>query len=192
MIHPSAVVEGIIGAGTVVCAHAWIGPDVTVGRDCVIGPGARIGQDGFGYTKTADGHWDRKPQTHGVIVGDDVHIGANTCIDRGSYRDTTVGRGTRIDNLCHIAHNALIGEDCVVIALSMIAGSVEIGDGAYVAPCSAVREHATVGAEAFIGLGSVVVAHVGDGQHVKGVPAKEFQPSEATRAANPPRRRVAA
>jgi len=178
-IHPTAVVEGTVGEGTIVQAHAWIGPLVTVGANCVIGPGACIGQDGFGYTKQDDGSWLRKPQSHGVVIADDVHIGPNVCIDRGSYRDTKIGRGTRIDSLVHVAHNVEIGEDCLIIALSMIAGSVEIADGAYVAPCVAVREHRTIGAGAFVGLGAVVVADVADGEHVKGVPAKAFQPRAA-------------
>jgi UDP-3-O-[3-hydroxymyristoyl] glucosamine N-acyltransferase len=97
-IHPTAVVEGTVGEGTIVGAHAYIGPLVTIGKDCVIGPGACIGQDGFGYSNV-NGRWIRKPQSHGVWIADDVHIGPNVCIDRGSYRDTRIGRGTRIDNL---------------------------------------------------------------------------------------------
>jgi UDP-3-O-[3-hydroxymyristoyl] glucosamine N-acyltransferase len=176
--HPTAVIDGEVGEGTTVDAHAWIGPNVSIGRNCVIGPGVKIGQDGFGYTKQ-DGRWVRKPQSHGVVIADDVHIGANTCIDRGSYRDTQIGRGTRIDNLVHVAHNCIIGEDCLVIALSMLAGSTVIGDGSYVAPCAATRDHVTIGAGAFVGLGAVVVADVADGEHVKGVPAKAFQPRAA-------------
>lgn len=172
MIHPTAVIEGQVGSATSVGAHAWIGPDVVIGRNCVIGPGVRIGQDGFGYAKGAEGRWNRKPQTHGVLIADDVHIGANTCIDRGSYRHTTIGRGTRIDNLVHVAHNAQVGEDCLIIALSMIAGSAVIGDRAYIAPCSAVRDHREVGEDAFVGLGAVVVSNVEPGEQVIGVPAK--------------------
>jgi UDP-3-O-[3-hydroxymyristoyl] glucosamine N-acyltransferase len=175
LIHPTAVIEGHVGEGTIVGPFAWIGELVTIGRNCVIGPGARIGQDGFGYANE-DGHWVRKSQSHGVVIADDVHIGANTCIDRGSYRDTRIGRGTRIDNLVHVAHNVVIGEDCLVIALSMLAGSTVIGDSAYVAPCAATRDHITIGERAFVGLGAVVVRDVADGEHVKGVPAKAFQP----------------
>lgn len=176
MIHPTACVEGTIGENTIVGAHAWIGPLVTIGRDCVIGPGCQLGQDGFGYIRQDDGSWTRKPADHGVVIEDDVHLGANVCVDRGSWRDTRIGRGSRIDNLCHIAHNVIVGRNCVVIALSMLAGSVELGDGAYIAPCAAVREHRTIGAGAFVGLGAVVTADVADGEYVKGVPAQTFQP----------------
>ena len=172
MIHPTAVVEGHVGECSTVGAHTWIGPDVVIGRNCVIGPGARIGQDGFGYVKGPEGRWNRKPQSHGVVIADDVHVGANTCIDRGSYRHTTIGRGTRIDNLVHIAHNAQIGEDCLIIALSMIAGSAVIGDRAYIAPASAIRDHREVGEDAFVGLGAVVVSDVEAGETVAGVPAR--------------------
>jgi UDP-3-O-[3-hydroxymyristoyl] glucosamine N-acyltransferase len=172
VIHPTAVVEGHVGPATSIGAHAWIGPNVVIGANCIIGPGVRIGQDGFGYQKGPEGRWNRKPQSHGVVIGDDVHVGANTCIDRGSYRNTTVGRGTRIDNLVHVAHNAQIGEDCLIIALAMIAGSAVIGDRAYVAPCSAIRDHREVGEDAFIGLGAVVVSDVEAGETVAGVPAK--------------------
>jgi UDP-3-O-[3-hydroxymyristoyl] glucosamine N-acyltransferase len=78
--------------------------------------------------------------------------------------------------LVHVAHNVVIGEDCLVIALSMLAGSTVIGDSAYVAPCAATRDHITIGERAFVGLGAVVVRDVADGEHVKGVPAKAFQP----------------
>lgn len=170
-IHPTAVVEGTVGEGSVIGPHAYIGPTVRIGSNCIVGPGSCLGQDGFGYERVGD-EWLQKPQSHGVVVGDDVHIGANTCIDRGSYRDTFIGRGTKIDNLCHIAHNVQIGENCLVIACSEISGSVELGDRAYVAPASAIREHLRIGEEAFVGLGSVVVSHIKDGQTVYGVPAK--------------------
>lgn len=177
--HRTASIEGTVGDGTFVHAFAWIGPLVTIGRNCVIGPGCAIGQDGFGYTRQNDGAWVRKPQSHGVVIEDDVHIGANTCIDRGSWRDTHIGRGTRIDNLCHIAHNVTIGRDCMIVAQVMLAGSVRLGDGAYVAPCASVRQHITIGSRAFVGLGAVVVKDVAECECVMGVPAESFQPGPA-------------
>lgn len=174
MIHPTAVVEGQVHVSSRVGPHCYIGPGVVIGANCVIGPGVCIGQDGFGYEEGPEGRWNRKPQAAGVVIADDVHIGANTCIDRGSYRNTQIGRGTRIDNLVHIAHNVRIGEDCLIIALSMIAGSAVIGDRAYVAPCSAIRDHREVGEGATVGLGAVVVKDVEPGETVAGVPAKVF------------------
>ena len=109
-----------------------IGPDVRVGRDCSIGanaslthaligdrvvihPGARLGQDGFGFVPTRQGYV-KTPQIGRVIVQDDVEIGANTTIDRGASRDTIIGEGTKIDNLVQIGHNVVIGADCVIVA----------------------------------------------------------------------------
>jgi UDP-3-O-[3-hydroxymyristoyl] glucosamine N-acyltransferase len=163
----------MIGKGTYIHPTAHIAHGVTIGRDCRVGPGASIGWDGFGWSPDPDGGYKRKPQTHSVVIGDNVDIGANTCIDRGSYRDTVIGDGSKIDNLCHIAHNVQIGRDCLIIALSMVAGSVVIGDRSYVAPCSAIREHRTVGEDVFIGLGSVVVSDISAGLGVFGVPARE-------------------
>lgn len=171
LVHPTAVVDGEIGEGTYVGPHAWVGPCVRVGDNCVIGPGAVIGWDGFGY-EHVNGRWEQKPQNFGVVVEDDVHVGANACIDRGSYRDTVIGRGTKIDNLVHIAHNVQVGRNCLIIACAELSGSVVVGDDCHVAPCAAVREHVTLADEAFVGLGAVVVSDVPLGEVVYGVPAK--------------------
>lgn len=190
VVHERALVEGHVGPRTVVHPFAYVAACVVVGADCVIGPGAVLGADGFGYAD-ADGRWERKPQSHGVVIGDDVHVGANACVDRGSWRHTRVGRGTRIDNLVHVAHNAEVGEDCLVVAHAMLAGSSVLGDHAYVAPHGCVREHVTVGEDAFVALGAVVTSDVGDGEWVRGVPAKTFEPGPAALAAKPPRHVVA-
>lgn len=168
-IHPTVT----IGYGTVIFPMCFIGPGVHIGKDCVIGPGAMIGQPGFGYEKEEETGAQRyREHSRGVIIADDVHIGANTCIDQGRHRPTRIGRGTRIDNLVHIAHNVEIGEDCLIIACSMLAGTVTIGDRSHVAPSAAVLDHINVGKDALVGLGAVVVRDVPDGVTVKGVPAK--------------------
>lgn len=161
-----------VGQGTRTHPGSYIGEHVTIGRNCRVGPGAVIGYDGFGYTPGPDGTWDRKPETHGVVIGDNVHIGANTCIDRGSYRDTVIGSGTKIDNLVHIAHNVRVGENCMIIAGAELSGSVVVGDGAWIAPNACVREHLTIGAGAKVGLGAVVVKDVEPGTTVVGNPAR--------------------
>jgi UDP-3-O-[3-hydroxymyristoyl] glucosamine N-acyltransferase len=154
---------------------AYIGPNVTIGKNCIIGPGAVIGWSGFGFTKADDGSWERKPESHGVIIDDDVEVGANTCIDRGSYRPTVIGRGTKIDNGVHVAHNCLVGEDCLIIAHAELSGSVVVGDGAWIGPSSCVREHLFIGAGALVGIGAVVVKDVEPGQTVVGNPAKPLE-----------------
>jgi UDP-3-O-[3-hydroxymyristoyl] glucosamine N-acyltransferase len=169
---PPRSARSLIGKGTFIHPTAHIAQGVQIGEDCRIGPGASIGWDGFGYMPDPDGGWKRKPETHNVVIGDRVDIGANTCIDRGSYRHTLIGDGTKIDNLCHVAHNVQIGRDCLIIALSMIAGSVTIGDRSYVAPATAVKDHVTLGDDVFVGMGSVVVGDLEAGATAFGVPAK--------------------
>lgn len=186
-LHPTAQIHPAarVGHGTRLGANVVIGPNVRIGENCVIQPGACIGQDGFGYSYDAEtARWTHREHSGGVRIADDVHIGANTCIDQGTHEPTRIGRGTRIDNLVHIAHNAQIGEDCLIIALSMIAGSAVIGDRAYIAPCTAVREHTTIGEDALIGLGAVVLDHVPGGTVAYGVPARAKRPANGP----PPRR----
>ena len=159
-----------VGRGCTIGRNVYIGPHVTIGDDCVIGPGSVVGWDGFGY-ENVDGHWEKKPQNFGVVIEDDVHIGPLTNIARGSYRDTFVGSGTRIDALVHVAHNVRIGRDCLVIATAELSGSVEVGEGAWISPNASVREHLTIGAGALVGLGAVVVKDVEPNTTVVGNPA---------------------
>jgi UDP-3-O-[3-hydroxymyristoyl] glucosamine N-acyltransferase len=186
-VHPTAYVAETVdlGHGTIVGPLASIIGPTRIGRMCVIGPGARIGNPGFGYERGPDDRWQPKPQNHGVVIEDDVHVGANTCIDRGSYRDTRIGAGTRIDNLVHIAHNVQIGKRCLVIAQAMLAGSVELGDDVHVAPCASVREHTEVGRGALLGLGAVVVKPVVAGDTVTGVPARPMPEREIPTSPEP-------
>ena len=164
--------DATIGERTIISPFCYIGPRVKIGDDCYIGPGSVIGGPGFGYEEGDNGEQVYRTHTQGVIIGDDVHIGANTCVDQGRHRPTEIRRGTRVDNLCHIAHNVIVGEDCLIIAQSMLAGTVVIGHRTRVAPCAAVLDHITVGKGCLVGMGSVVVRDVSDGQTVKGVPAK--------------------
>src|SRR6185436_5199859 len=162
-VDPGAVVgpSAEIGAGSVIAAGAVIGPDVRIGRDCSIGagasithaiigdrvivhPGCRIGQDGFGFVMGAGGHL-KVPQISRVIIQDDVEIGAATTIDRGAFRDTVIGEGTKIDNMVQIAHNVVIGRHCVIVAQCGIAGSATLEDYVVLGARAGVIDHATVG-----------------------------------------------
>jgi UDP-3-O-[3-hydroxymyristoyl] glucosamine N-acyltransferase len=173
-----------IGAGTLIAA----GPNVCIGRDCSIGagativqaligdrviihPGARIGQDGFGFLPSPQGH--RKiPQTRRVIIQDDVEIGANTTIDRGATRDTIIGEGTKIDNLVQIGHNVSIGRHCLIVAQCGIAGSVTVGDFAMFGGQVGISDHLTIGAGAMIGAQGGVMSNVPAGGRWAGHPAE--------------------
>ena len=116
-----------IGSDTVLHANVHIYPGVRIGNRVVIHAGTVIGADGFGYV-FADGRHQKFPQLGRVIIEDDVEIGSNSTIDRGSLGDTIIGQGTKIDNLVQIAHNVRIGRHCVIAAQAGIAGSSTIGD----------------------------------------------------------------
>jgi len=147
-LGPGAVVEAgaEVGADSVIGSNAVVGRCVRVGARAVIHGGAVLGADGFGFAQSTSG-WEKIPQLGSVIVGDDVEIGANTTIDRGTFHDTIIGDGVKIDNLVQIGHNvrigkhslicgsagvagsAVIGENCVIGGAAMIAGHIELADG---------------------------------------------------------------
>jgi UDP-3-O-[3-hydroxymyristoyl] glucosamine N-acyltransferase len=173
-IGPRAVVGKVsIGAGSVVHAGVVLHDRVQLGERVTIHAGAVIGADGFGYARLEDGRMEKFLHFGGVIIHDDVEIGANSCIDRGTLGDTIIQRGAKIDNLVHIAHNVVVGADAVVIALSVIGGSTTIGDRAWVAPGSCVRDGIAIGADATVGLGAVVTKTVPSGATVLGAPARD-------------------
>ena len=189
IVDPGAVVgpRAEIGAGTVIAAGAVIGPLVRIGRDCSIGagstithttvgdrvivhPGCHIGQDGFGYVPGAKGHV-KIPQIGGVVIGDDVEVGAGTTIDRGGMRDTTIGEGTKIDNLVQIGHNVMIGRHCIIVAQTGISGSVTIEDFVMLGGRVGIAPHVTVGKGAKLVAGAGVISDIPPGQTYGGFPA---------------------
>lgn len=192
-IAPTSVVEASrIGKDLSVGHHCFIGKDVaigdsvvidhnvtitgrvTIGSHTLIHSGVVIGTDGFGYYEE-DGLYHKVPHIGGVVIGEMVEIGANTCIDRGTIGDTVIGSHSKIDNLCHIAHNVRIGEACTVIAHAGLGGSAVLGERAYLAPASWVLNQIRVGDGALIGTGAVVTKDVGEYQVVAGVPAKRLR-----------------
>jgi len=194
-VDPLAVIgpEAEIGAGTLIGPGAVIGPAVAIGRDCAIGagatiihaligdrviihPGARIGQDGFGYLPSPRGH-QKIPQTRRVIIQDDVEIGANTTIDRGSTRDTIIGEGTKIDNLVQIAHNVSIGRHCLIAGQTGVSGSSQVGDFVMMGGQVGLADHVNVGSGAMLGAQSGYMSDIPAGTRWLGspaVPAREF------------------
>ncbi len=201
VIEPCAVIgEGAeIGERCRIEAGAVIGKNVIIGARCRIGagasvsyaligndvrlyPGARIGQDGFGFAIDQDGHV-KVPQLGRVIIEDHVEIGANTCIDRGTGPDTVIGQGTWIDNLVQIGHNVRIGKGCVIVAQVGIAGSTVIEDFAALGGQSAIAGHLRVGQGARIAAQAGVMRDVPPGEEQIGSPAlpgKQFMRQVAT------------
>ena len=166
--------ECVIAENTVIHPNVTIMDNVWIGSEVVIWPGVVIGGDGFGYLKTKRGVVNF-PHIGGVIIEDSVHIGANTCIDRGALDNTIIKKGAKIDNLVHIAHNVIIGQESYVIANSMIGGSTQIGNRTWIAPNSAVRDGLEIGDDVIVGMGAVVVKNVSDNLIVLGNPARKLE-----------------
>ena len=161
-----------IASGTIIYGHVHIYDGVRIGRNVIIHAGTIIGADGFGYLRAEDGSVTSFPHVGGVEIEDDVEIGANTCIDRGSLGNTIVRRGAKIDNLVHIAHNVVVGRNAFVIANAMIGGSTVLGDGSWVSPSATLRDAIRIGRDATVGLGAVVTKDVPEAEIWAGTPAR--------------------
>jgi UDP-3-O-[3-hydroxymyristoyl] glucosamine N-acyltransferase len=194
-VDPSAEIGPlvVIGARAEIGANCRIAPGVVVGEGVVIGPdcrigalaslshavlgarvyiypGVRIGQEGFGFTPGPAG-FVTVPQLGRVLIGDDVEVGANTTIDRGSAQDTVIGTGSRLDNQVQIGHNVRLGRCCVVVAQAGISGSTVLEDFVVVAAQAGLAGHLRIGAKARIGAQSGVMRDVEAGADVLGAPA---------------------
>ena len=168
-----------IGEGARLWPGVTIYPGATLGARTMVHSGARIGCDGFGYV-FRDGAHQKIQHVGRCIIGDDVEIGANTTIDRGSIDDTVIGNGTKIDNLVQIAHNVRVGEKCLIISQAGVAGSVTIGDGAVLAGQAGISGHISIGAGARIAAQAGVFGDVPAGETWSGYPARPHR--EALRA----------
>ncbi|RLP23437.1 UDP-3-O-(3-hydroxymyristoyl)glucosamine N-acyltransferase [Mesorhizobium sp. YM1C-6-2] len=195
-IEPGVIVEAgavigpgvAIGSGTIVAPNAVIGKSCQIGRDCYVGPGAslqatlagnrviihagaRIGQDGFGFTAGASGP-ERIPQIGRVVIQDNVEIGANATVDRGALADTVIGENTKIDNLVQIAHNVRIGRNCLIAGLVGISGSVTVEDNVVMGGGVGIADHLTIGTGAQLAAGSGFMDNVPAGEIWAGYPAE--------------------
>jgi len=195
-IGPYSIVEAdaTIGSGTVIGPHCRIGagvmlgeasllhgnvtlyPGVRIGARAVLHSGAVIGADGFGFVFT-QGHYEKFPQVGIVELGDDVEIGANTCIDRAALGVTRIGDGSKLDNMVHIAHNCQIGKHVVIAAQTGFAGGVTVGDYAVIGGQVGVGERARIESRAVIGSGAGILSAkiVRAGEPVWGTPARPLR-----------------
>lgn len=182
-----------IGAHAVLLAHVVIYPAVKIGdnffahvratvrENCRIGNnvllqnGVVIGADGFGFAKTAEGHWYKIPQPAPVVIEDDVEVQANSCIDRASVGETRIGRGVKVDNLVQVGHGTHVGEDALLCAQVGLAGSTEIGNRAILTGQVGVVGHCKVGENAIVTPQSGVAADIPAGAFVSGSPAVDHK-----------------
>ena len=170
-IYPGAFIgrNVILGANTVVHTGAHI-ENATIGSDCVINTNAVIGKDGFGYTRQ-NGKNVFIPHTGRVILGNRVSVGSNTCIDRGAMTDTIVGDGTKIDNLCQIAHGVVIGKECFLAAGVGLAGGVVVGNHVLLAGQVGIPNGIHIGDDVEVGAKSGVFRNIPNGEKWMGLPA---------------------
>jgi UDP-3-O-[3-hydroxymyristoyl] glucosamine N-acyltransferase len=205
-IEAGAVVEDDVEIGdrTWIATHSVVGAGSRVGDDCQVHPhvsiyahsrlgnrvivhsGVRIGSDGFGYVqKDVGGQMThvKIPHVGRAIIGNDVEIGANTCIDRGSVDDTVIGAGTKIDNLVHIAHNVRVGKLCLILAQVAIAGSTRVEDGVVIAGQAGIAGHLTLGSGVQIGAQAGVISDVPANETWSGYPARPHKESMRASAA---------
>jgi UDP-3-O-[3-hydroxymyristoyl] glucosamine N-acyltransferase len=148
----------VIGTGVTVgddcsfAANVTVYPGVRIGNRVVVHAGAVLGSDGFGYVRDPDtGRYEKFPQIGGLAIADDVEIGANTTVDRGALDLTSIGRGTKLDNLVHVGHNVRIGEDVVIAAQTGLSGSAVVEDGAVIAGQVGIADHVRIGSGAILG-----------------------------------------
>ncbi|XP_062162752.1 probable UDP-3-O-acylglucosamine N-acyltransferase 2, mitochondrial [Alnus glutinosa] len=184
VVHPKSVVSAYvhIGSGTVVGPSVLIGQLTKIGynvalsncaisNSCVIHNGVCIGQDGFGFFVDEKGDMLKKPQLLNAMIGNHVEIGANTCIDRGSWGDTIIGDHSKIDNLVQIGHNVVIGRSCMLCGQVGIAGSVTIGDYVTLGGRVAVRDHVSIVSKVQLAATSCVTKDIKESGDYCGFPA---------------------
>lgn len=150
----------VIGDGCILDSNVRVYDDVVIGRNCVIKAGAVLGGAGFGYERDEEGNKFRFPQIGQLIMGDNVEVGSNTCIDRGALADTVIGDYTKINNLCHIAHNNKIGKNVTITGCVNISGSNVIDDNVWIAPNASIRGWVHIGEGATVGMAAVVVKDI--------------------------------
>jgi UDP-3-O-[3-hydroxymyristoyl] glucosamine N-acyltransferase len=175
-VHPSAAIGALcvlergarVGAGTVLKSRVTIGERCVVGDRCIVHPGVVIGADGFGFAPNA-GAWEKIEQLGAVRIGNDVEIGANTCIDRGALTDTIIEDGVKLDNLIQIGHNVRVGRNTAMAGCVGVAGSATIGPNCTIGGGAIVLGHLTLGANVNISAATVVSKSIDTPGHYTGI-----------------------
>lgn len=167
--------KAIVGDDCIIDSNVRIYDSVVMGCHCEIKAGAVLGGAGFGYERDADGNKFRFPQIGSLILGDYVEVGANTCIDRGALADTIIGDYTKINNLCHIAHNNTIGKNVSITGCVNVSGGNIIEDDVWIAPNSSLRGYIHLGKGCTLGLGAVAIKDIPAGEIWIGNPARKLE-----------------
>jgi UDP-3-O-[3-hydroxymyristoyl] glucosamine N-acyltransferase len=165
----------VIGSDTRIEACTAIHDFARIGSGVILHSGVAVGCDGFGHVSKVGGGWGKIPQIGTVIIEDDVEIGANCTVDRATFGQTRVRRGTKLGCLLHIAHNCDIGEDCVIAGCCAIGGSVKIGRGATIAGMVGISDHVTIGEGVTIAGKSGVTKDIKAGSTISGFPARDHR-----------------
>lgn len=187
--HVTIGCDATIGAGALILEGVHIGARVTIGERFICQPGAVLGGDGFSFVtaersgveevraslgkrgEIREQDWIRIHSLGAVTIGDDVEIGANSCVDRGTIRDTQIGRGTKLDNLVQVGHNVQIGEDCLLCGQVGVAGSTRIGNRVVLGGKAGVGDNLLVGDDVITGAGTIILSNVPAGRVMLGYPA---------------------
>jgi len=178
VLYPNVTIldDTKIGDHTVVWSGTVIRERSEIGTHCIFQNNVSIGADGFGYRPVADGNGLVKiPHVGNVVIGNEVEIGANSCVDRGKFSSTILGDGCKIDNLVQIGHNSVLGRFCIMAGSSGLAGSVTLGDGVTIGGSASIKDHTTIHSGATVGAGSGVMGDVEAGKTVLGYPATDYR-----------------
>lgn len=190
--HVTVAGGSVIGSGAQLAAGVRIERQVRIGARAILHPNVVIGADGFSFVTDGPSHEERAVQTAGrtplqppddatrrrihslggVEIGDDVEIGANSCVDAGTIRPTRVGAGCKIDNLVQVGHNVVLGQDCVLCAQAAVAGSAVLGDRVVMGGKSGIRDNIAIGSDVVLAGGAIVLDPVPEGSFVIGYPAR--------------------
>jgi UDP-3-O-[3-hydroxymyristoyl] glucosamine N-acyltransferase len=171
-VYPNVSIfdDSTIGNYTVIWSGTVIRERSEIGNSCIFHANVSIGADGFGYRPSEQG-LTKIIHIGNVVIGNNVEIGANSCVDRGKFSSTILGDGCKIDNLVQIGHNSVLGKFCIMAGNSGLAGSVTLGDGVIIGGSASIKDHTTIHSGAIVGAGSGVIADVAAGKTVLGYPA---------------------
>lgn len=175
IVYPNVTIldDSKVGDNSVFWSGVVIRERSVIGSNCIFHPNATIGADGFGFRPCPERGLVKIPQIGNVVIGNNVEIGANSCVDRGKFSSTIIGDGCKIDNLVQIGHNSKLGMFCIMAGNSGLAGSVTLGNGVMIGGSASIKDHTTIGDRAVIGAGSGVTGDVAAGKTMLGYPALE-------------------